>query len=245
MPLSKKIIWLTLFSIAMGFMETAVVVYLRKVYYPDGFAFPLVPIEPNIALTEFLREAATIIMLVGIGILAGKNAAQKFSFFIYCFAIWDLFYYIFLKLLLDWPESWFTWDVLFLIPVPWVGPVLAPCIVSLTMIALAGCIVYLQYKGCEIKIKWREWLLLLGGCFIVMVSFMTDYFAYLNEHHFQQIWTLMSKEQMFIEIAAYIPNSYNWSMFWLGEILMILGILLFNRRSKFSGVLNVPERQFE
>src|SRR5579859_4688314 len=135
--LHTRMIWLTLFSIAMGFLETAVVVYLRKIYYPHGFQFPLTPVDPDIGLVEFLREAATIIMLVGIGIIAGKNTSQKFAIFLYCFAVWDIFYYVFLKLLLGWPESLFTWDILFLIPVPWVGPVLAPSIVALTMIAFA------------------------------------------------------------------------------------------------------------
>src|SRR6201998_1661345 len=110
-------IWLTAFSIAMGFLETAVVIYLRKLYYPHGFQFPLVPIDNDIAMVEFLREAATIIMLLGIGIIAGKNTSQKFGIFIYCFAVWDIFYYVFLKLLLGWPESLFTWDILFIIPV--------------------------------------------------------------------------------------------------------------------------------
>lgn len=93
--ITKTIVWLTLFSIAMGFMETAVVVYLRKIYYPGGFHFPLVPISSDIALIEFIREAATLIMLFGIGALTGKTVSQKFAFFIYCFAIWDIFYYVF------------------------------------------------------------------------------------------------------------------------------------------------------
>jgi hypothetical protein len=80
--LVKTIIWLTLFSISMGFMETAVVVYLRKIYYPDGFRFPLIPIDNNIAITEFLREAATLIMLLTIGILAGNRPSQRFAFFL-------------------------------------------------------------------------------------------------------------------------------------------------------------------
>jgi hypothetical protein len=37
----KTIIWLAVFSMAMGYLESAVVVYLRKLYYPDGFKFPL------------------------------------------------------------------------------------------------------------------------------------------------------------------------------------------------------------
>ena len=73
--LRRKIFWLTAFSIAMGFMEAAVVVYLRKIYYPSGFHFPLAPVEPSIGMTEFLREAATIIMLLAIGILTGKNTS--------------------------------------------------------------------------------------------------------------------------------------------------------------------------
>ncbi|CAN5476760.1 hypothetical protein BH10BAC1_BH10BAC1_14060 [soil metagenome] len=129
-PIIKTIIWLTVFSIAMGFLETSIVVYLRKLYYPAGFEFPLVPVPIDIATTEFWREVATIIMLIGAGVMAGKNATQRFVFFLYSFAIWDIFYYVFLKLLRNWPESLFTWDILFLIPVPCVGPVIAPCIVS-------------------------------------------------------------------------------------------------------------------
>jgi hypothetical protein len=120
--LFKTFLWLTLFSIAMGYMESAIVVYLRKIYYPDGFQFPLTPIEVHIRLTEILREAATLIMLITIGIVAGKTKLQRFSFFIFCFGIWDIFYYVFLKMLLGWPATIFDWDILFLIPVPWVGP---------------------------------------------------------------------------------------------------------------------------
>src|SRR5580700_10847047 len=126
--LRTKIFWLTAFSIAMGFLEAAVVIYLRKMYYPNGFHFPLTVVEPDIGLTEFLREAATVIMLLAIGILTGKNTSQKFGIFLFCFAIWDIFYYVFLKMLIGWPASLLDWDILFLIPVPWVGPVLAPCL---------------------------------------------------------------------------------------------------------------------
>src|SRR5690349_1048470 len=134
--LRRSLLWLTLFSIAMGFLESAVVIYLRALYYPHGFEFPLVLMPNTMAGVELLREAATIVMLVSIGIIAGRNTAQRFSFFIYSFAVWDIFYYIFLKVFVDWPPSFFTWDILFIIPVPWVGPVLAPCIISLTMIVL-------------------------------------------------------------------------------------------------------------
>lgn len=231
--ITKKMTWLTLFSIAMGFMETAVVVYLRKIYYPLGFQFPLVPIDPDIALTEFLREAATIIMLLGIGILTGKTASQKFAFFIYSFAIWDIFYYVFLKALLDWPESFFTWDILFLIPVPWAGPVIAPCIVSATMIILAYYIISYQEKGIATIIKLKEWLLLILGSLTVIISFMWDYLKYINQGSSEKyIWTLSSNKAMFTEITTYIPSEYNWWLFLSGEIIIIYGIISFVRRIK-------------
>src|SRR4030043_48057 len=132
----RTFIWLTVFSIAMAYLESAVVVYLRAIMYPEGFDFPLAPMQPGIAVTEIFREAATIIMLLGAGYLGGRYLTQRFAWFIYCFAIWDIFYYVFLKMLDHWPASLMTWDILFLIPTTWTGPVLTPLIVSLTMLLL-------------------------------------------------------------------------------------------------------------
>src|SRR5688500_16415583 len=103
--MKKTLLWVTLFAIAMGYLESAVVVYLRALYYPDGFTFPLAPIGRGLAATEFFRELATILMLVGAGAMAGKNRVQGVAWFFYSFAIWDLTYYLFLKVLLNWPES--------------------------------------------------------------------------------------------------------------------------------------------
>lgn len=237
--LTKKLSWLTLFSIAMGFMETAVVVYLRKIYYPNGFTFPLTPIDCDIAIVEFYREAATLIMLLGIGILAGKNTSQKFAFFIYCFAIWDLFYYVFLKLLIDWPQSLFTWDILFLIPVPWVGPVLAPCIVALTMIVLTLFIVYFDEKGYDAKLKIKEWVMIGLGSLIIIISFVWDYIKHVNENSSTgHIWTLSRKESLFSEIAQYVPTTYNWWIFSFGEVIIIYVLLIYIRRIKNGKVRN-------
>ncbi len=176
--LGTKIFWLTAFSIAMGFLEAAVVVYLRKMYYPNGFHFPLTVVEPDIGMVEFLREAATVIMLLAIGILTGKNTSQKFGIFLFCFAIWDIFYYVFLKLLIGWPASLLDWDILFLIPVPWVGPVLAPCLVSLSMIVLTSAVIYFQEKGIDVHLKGKEWFLLISGALVIILSFVHDYLGY-------------------------------------------------------------------
>ena len=60
-------------------------------------------------------------MLATVGSAAGRTAVGKFAFFLFLFGVWDIFYYIWLKVFLHWPASLLTWDVLFLIPVPWVA----------------------------------------------------------------------------------------------------------------------------
>jgi hypothetical protein len=223
--LAKTITWITLFAIAMGFLETAVVVYLRKIYYPGGFRFPLIPIESSIANIETLRELATVIMLIGIGILTGTNKLARFAWFIYAFAIWDIFYYVFLKIFIDWPESIFTWDILFLIPVPWVGPVIAPCIIALTMIAFALMVLYYQSKKQKVIIAIPEISLLLIGTIICIYSFCMDYLNYSSGS------SEMAGARLFENIKTYVPQHFNWFIFWSGEILIIAGIAWFRWRT--------------
>ncbi len=222
---SKLLIWITLFSIAMGFMETAVVVYLRELYYPLGFDFPLTIIPNKIAITEFWREAATIIMLVGTGIVAGKTSLSRFAYFIIAFAIWDLFYYVFLYVLISWPQSLFTWDILFLIPVPWVGPVIAPCIVALEMIVFGCCMIYFEDKHGNIKVTASQWLLLIGGVVIVIISFTTDYIEQASSSN--SAWNIFSESQLFEELKTYVPKQFCWWLFWLGDLLCAAGVWSF------------------
>ena len=220
--LKRLLLWLTLFSIAMGYLETSVVVYLRAIYYPNGFTFPMANMSPAIALTELGREAATIIMLAGIGIVAGKNSTQRFAWFIYCFAIWDIFYYVFLKLLLNWPESFFTWDILFLIPLPWVGPVIAPVIISLTMILLTLLIIHFNEKDSILKINSKEWVLFILGSGIVIFSFIIDCYKFINSYN----------RNAMEAIAHYIPVHFDWWIFIAGEALILSAITLFYIRAK-------------
>ncbi|MEK6780624.1 MAG: hypothetical protein AABY93_02905 [Bacteroidota bacterium] len=218
--IKKGIIWLIAFSIAMGFLETAVVVYLRALYYPNGFAFPLTVMDQQIGSIELLREAATVVMLAGVGILTGRSVNQRFAFFLGAFAIWDIFYYVFLKILLGWPESFYTWDILFLIPVPWIGPVLAPIIVSITMLSLAAALVFRDLQNPTHRLSTREWFFLLAGSLVVVSSWTGDYLSYSR--------VIGSVTQA---ISTYVPGNYNWYLFSAGEILLILAILLFWRRT--------------
>ncbi|MFT5481224.1 MAG: hypothetical protein ACI9NN_002194, partial [Bacteroidia bacterium] len=156
--MKKTLLIVGIFAIAMGMLESAVVIYLRAMSYPDGFCFPIQKLDMNLSLVELSREAATIIMLIGIGRLVGKNFNSRFAIFIFSFAVWDIFYYIFLKIFLNWPESVFTWDILFLIPFVWVGPVWAPLLLSASMIYFSVILLEINQLG-SIPLGRMNWLL--------------------------------------------------------------------------------------
>jgi hypothetical protein len=227
----KTVFLLFLFSIAMGYMEGAIVVYLREIFYPNGFDFPLEPITSGIALTEVLREAATMVMLLTIALLTGRTGTEKFGFFVFCFGIWDIVYYITLYFLLGWPESLLTWDILFLIPVTWVGPVLGPVINSLTMILLALLISRFTTQNPATRIIGREWLLLIAGALIVIVSYTEDYVSFmLEKFSFGAIFDPSKSDDLMDSATGYIPERFAWWIFAIGETLILSGVWLFHRR---------------
>ena len=239
-PILKTIAWLTAFSIAMGYLESAVVVYLRMLYYPEGFRFPLKVIDHNTSITEFWREVATMIMLYCVSWLAGKNRHQRFAFFLYSFAIWDLFYYVFLKVILNWPASLFTWDILFLVPVPWVGPVLVPCILSLTMIVFSGIILNFNNKDPNTRMAAREKWMITGGCIVVIASCVEDFISNLRERKelgsMFNIFNPRGKAQLFTDFTTYMPKSFDWGLFLAGEAIILLSIILYFVRQKSTSV---------
>jgi hypothetical protein len=221
------ILWLTLFGIAMGYLESAVVVYLREIYYPGGFGFPLVSMSEKMALTEVLREAATVIMLLATGYMAGHTFSHRFAWFIYCFAVWDIFYYVFLKALLHWPASWLTWDLLFLIPVPWTGPVIAPVIVSCTMILLAAAIVI--HPGEKAGISPKVWLFMIAGSALIFLSFIWDFSDFVLNPARQSFLQADSVQE---SLKQYMPEKFNWPVFTVGELLLLSGLIVYWRLKK-------------
>jgi hypothetical protein len=153
-------------------MEAAVVVYLREIYYPEGFAFPLVNMQNRIMLTEVLREAATLLILWATACLAYKRLQSRFAVFFVLFGLWDIFYYIFLKLLLHWPESMNTWDILFLIPSPWIGPVSAPVLVSLGFIYSGMAILIRNHQNHFFQFGKYFILFELIAALLIIISFI-------------------------------------------------------------------------
>ena len=175
-------IWVVVFAMAFAWVESAIVVYLRKIYFPGGFSFPLVVrweegkhvIDPLIRI-EFGREIATMVMLIAIGWVAGRNRFQRFCYFMLAFGIWDIFYYIWLKVMIGWPESLMTWDLLFYVPLPWVGPVITPVLIALTMVVAGTLIIFYDEKGVDIDWRWYDLAVELGFALILIVAFCWDW----------------------------------------------------------------------
>lgn len=227
----KTLLISTLFAISMGFFECAVVIYLRAIAYPNGFTFPLQSFNDTLALTEFIREIFSILMLLSVAFLISKKTMERFAWFIYNFAIWDLFYYLFLKLLLNWPESIFTFDILFLIPIIWVGPVIAPVLLSVFMIVLALIILHFRSQKKKVFFRPAEIGLLILGSLILILSFTLDYLLFFQTQNGGMIH-LLSIEKQNISVANYIPYKFYWDIFMIGCLTILTGIIFFYKRNK-------------
>lgn len=231
----KILAWVALFAIAMGYLESAVVIYIRELYYPDGFAFPLKVMDNRMLLTEFFREVATLVMLIGIGVVAGRSGIERFGLFIYAFGWWDIFYYVFLKILIDWPESMLTWDVLFFIPTTWVGPVIAPCLNALTMILLGGLISHFQGRTQKARLNTREWTLLIAGSVVLLVGYMQDYSRYMMKRYsFSELYLSLPDQSKMEYAVQYVPEKFNWALYLAGQILLIFAVILYYFRLRIK-----------
>lgn len=201
----RRIVWLITFAVAMAYVESAVVVYLRAIYYPQGFAFPLVPMPPGMVAIEMGRELATLVMLLGVAMLAGADRWDRILVFCVGFGVWDIAYYVWLWLFLRWPASPFTWDVLFLIPVPWTGPVAAPVIVSVVLVAGALLLMRRRAGGRPVAFPIPARLLVLAGAVLVLASFMLDFRAALRQME---------------------PPPFRWGLFGTGVALAVAALVL-------------------
>jgi hypothetical protein len=207
----KKLFILSLFAIAMGYVESAVVVYLRELSSTNpAQLFPMTFLSPRIALVEFLREAATIIMLGSVASIENDQIWQKFFKFSFMFGIWDISYYVFLKIITGWPGSIFDFDILFLIPIAWIGPVIAPILISI-LLSVSSVLILRRANSSNQVIKIRKLdvsLFIIGSAF-VLFSFMKDvaYILFRTGVEGLKNWT---------------PTSFDWTPFAIGYIFMML-----------------------
>ena len=193
-----RLLWLTAFGMAFGYVEAAVVVYLRELYYPGGFAFPLALLPTRILVVETVRELATLVMLWAVAWTAGGSGRARFGAFCFLFGVWDLVYYLVLLVVLHWPESLLAWDVLFLIPGVWAGPVLSAVLVAVSLI-VAG-VLFLSEDVRErppVRDRWT-W----GGAMASLVLLLGSFLA--NHGRVQ---------------AGELPRGFPWVPYGLGFLL--------------------------
>lgn len=165
------------FAVAMAYVEAAVVVYLQRALSIDSQGlFPLR--EPaslgSFGPMEFGREAATLVMLCAVGWLGGRGGLERLAWASVAFGLWDVFYYGWLWIFSGWPPSLGTWDLLFLIPVPWVGPVWAPLVVSAALVGFGLAAAHRLDTGRPIPISRLQRAAGLAGGLIVVLSFTAD-----------------------------------------------------------------------
>jgi len=210
----RLVLILLLFGVAFGYLEAAVVSYLRILHEParrhfyadrpSGELFPLLTLEQVQAagpeqrkalFVEIGREASTMLMLASVAWAVASNARQWTAAFVIAFGVWDIVFYVCLKLLLGWPASLFAWDILFLIPVPWVGPVIAPLLVSVAMIIAGIWCLWREAAGRPLRIGFWNVVGVLLGALVIVLSFTLDY---------RNI------------MAGGTPHAFRWGVFGLG-----------------------------
>jgi hypothetical protein len=220
--LRRRLSILILFGIVFGYVEAAAVVYIRLLYEPihqrlfPGRArddlFPLFTIEqwaregPPAAtpLLEVGRELGTILLVVLVAWAVSGKAGHWFASFVLAFGAWDVFYYLWLRLMIGWPRSLFDWDLVFTAPLPWVSPVAAPLLVATLMVITGIVVLVCDAEGRPIRPRWLHWVAVLGGGLIGMSAFW---------------WDARSM------LASGIPESFNWPLLFAGLAIGVAGFV--------------------
>lgn len=213
--MKNKLIVIVLFSIAMAFLESAVVVYLRELYNIDVLVTDIPQKPDELTLIEIGREAATLIMIAAIGWLTGRKWKEKIAYSLICFGVWDIFYYLWLELFINWPNSLFEWDLLFLIPLPWWGPVIAPLLISALMI-FSGFLL-LQKK--VLNISAINVTILVLGLLSALFSFTENAISMLGSG----------------EIINNVPEEFNWLFFIAGFLMLTYAVVNMTIRADNTG----------
>ena len=202
---SKKLWWTGLFAIGMAFIEAATVVYLRRVLNIHDLLLDIPPFNPELTPIEIGRELSTLIMLFAVGWAVGKSWQTRVGFLFFAFGIWDIFYYGWLRIFIAWPDSIFAQDLLFLIPLPWWGPVIAPLLIAGLMIVGGILAVNAEDNGYAIKASGTDWIALFIGLIALLFSFMKD--------------AIMKLPTSVETLASLRPGSFDWWIYLPGLVL--------------------------
>jgi hypothetical protein len=113
---------------------------------------------------------------------------------------------VFLRINVAWPNSIWDWDVLFLLPLPWWGPVIAPAGIAVMMII--GGSLATQFNRPE-RTVWpgrRAWHFCLAGATLALLVFMSD--------------ALRSYDVGIAAIRETLPTWFNWPVFSIALAMM-------------------------
>jgi hypothetical protein len=199
----KRQPWTTLvFGIALGYFEAAVVVYLKRLETLGQLVVGDDPLTNTIILVEVGREAASLVLLAAWAWVAGRTRGERLGHFALAFGIWDIFYYVFLRLTIGWPQGLLDWDVLFLIPAPWYGPVLTPVLVALLLVAGGWGVVVGERSGAILRLRTPAVVLITAGCILVLAAFL---------------WNA--------EVREPFPEFFPWLVYWPGLLLAAAGTI--------------------
>jgi hypothetical protein len=211
--------WLLIvtFAIGMAWVEAATVYDLRLlVDRVNPYQADPLPIGGILGHVELVREAATLVMLLTLGALAGRTSRSRLAYSAIAFGVWDIFYYVFLKAISGWPGSLFDWDVLFLLPVPWWGPVLAPMCISVLLIVWGTLASGRATSHGSFPMASTLWRCNAVGVALALYLFMTD--------------ALHALPEGIEAMRSVLPQSFNWPLFGIALALMAAPIAAFSPR---------------
>lgn len=195
------------FAAGMAWVEAACVYYLRVMvdrvepYQPD----PL-PIRGILGGVELVREGATLLMLATTGMLAGRTLGARLGYAAIAFGSWDILYYVFLRIISGWPASLFDWDILFLLPLPWWGPVLAPVSIAALMIVWGTLVTQWQDGIPATRFTRASWGASAAGILLALGVFMAD--------------SIRALPEGLDTVRQVMPTAFNWPAFGAALVLM-------------------------
>lgn len=215
--------WLVVvvYAAAMAWVESAVVFYLRTMIdRVEPYQTDPLPVIGGFARAELVRELATLVMLLAVGYLAGRTWRARLGYAVLAFGVWDIGYYLFLKVMCGWPHSLTDWDVLFLLPLPWWGPVLAPAAIALLMILGGTFASQFERTATQVWSNWRTWIPEFAGIVLALYVFMADAIAALPRGSGA--------------VRQVLPEKFNWALFVVALLLMSLPLVqpLWRRRPR-------------
>jgi hypothetical protein len=196
------------FAAGMAWVEAACVYYLRTmVGRLEPYQANPLPVHGVLGPVEIVREAATLLMLLAVGGIAGRTRTARLGYAAIAFGIWDIFYYLFLKIISGWPKSLFDWDVLFLIPLPWWGPVIAPVSIAVLMIVWGTLVTLNTDRDTDAAGTSLSWRVTTLGTILALYVFMADSFHAVIQGGVDGPRTVL-------------PTAFNWPLFALAVALM-------------------------